>query len=277
MDQTGRLQNSILTLEAPPAIFFPFPIGRFAILAILAGIYFVAGKIGLHFAIINPSAAAIWAPAGIALGACILYGNWVWPAIFIGAFFVNATTAGSFATSLGIALGNTFEALVGAYLVTRFANGRLVFNRTRDACKFLILAAVLSTTVSATVGVTSLWLGGFARWSDYSWVWLTWWLGDAAGDLLIAPLILLWGTNFRRAWSLGKKAEAVLLLVLTVVGGGVVFGGWLPLGNQQYPLDFLCVPALLWAAFRFGPREAAAVNLLSSAIAVVGTLHGRGP
>jgi PAS domain S-box-containing protein len=202
---------------------------------------------------------------------------WVWPAIFAGAFLVNVTTAGSFATSFGIACGNTGEALLGAYLVARFANGIHVFDRTRDACKFFILAALLSTIVSATIGVTGLSLGGYAKWSQYPWIWLTWWLGDATGDLLVAPFILLWGTNYRLGWSSARKTEAVLLVILLIVIGGVVFGDWLPISSRQYPLDFLCVLVLLWPAFRFGPRETAAVNLLSSGIAVVGTLHGLGP
>ncbi len=276
--QTGPLQKGSLAVEASSTAESGRNPRRVIILATLATVYFIAGKVGLHFAIISPSAAAVWAPSGIALGACLLWGRWVWPAVFVGAFLTNLTTAGTMATSLGIACGNTGEAFLGAYLVTRFANGRDVFTRTRDAFKFLILAAVLSTTLAATVGVTTLCVAGFNRWSEYPWIWMTWWLGDAAGDLLIAPLILLWGANPRfDHWRRAQTLEAVLLLSFLILTGGVVFGGWLPLPSQRYPLDFLCVPVLLWAAFRFGPRETAAVNFLSSGIAVVGTLNGFGP
>jgi integral membrane sensor domain MASE1 len=271
------LENQASSFDAPAGVDRSGTAKRLVVLMMLAFVYFAAGKIGLRFASINPSATAIWAPAGIALGACLLYGMRVWPAIFVGAFLVNATTAGSTTTSIAIAFGNTLEALLGAYLVNRFANGRHVFERTKDSFKFLILAPILSTTVASTIGVTSLCLSGYAGWSAYARIWLTWWLGDAAGDLLIVPLILMWGLNHRLCWSRRRQVETILLLLSVLVTGGVVFGGWLPLTDPHYPLDFLCLPVLLWAAFRFGPRETATVNFLSSCIAVVGTLHGYGP
>ncbi len=185
---------------------------RFLAIIGLALSYFLAGKIGLHFASVNPSAAAIWAPAGIALAGVLLMGYRIWPAIAAAAFLVNLTTAGSMATSIAIASGNTLEALAGAYLINRFANGRHIFERTMDAVKFLLLAAIVSTAVSACIGVTSLCLGGYARWSEYGWIWLTWWFGDATGDLIVAPVILLWATNFRVTWTRKQACEGALLL-----------------------------------------------------------------
>ena len=95
-----------------------------ALLAGLAGVYFVAGKLGLRLALLHPSASPVWPPTGIALAAFLLVGYRVWPAIFLGAFLVNVTTAGSLATSVGIAAGNTLEGLLGCYLLNRFAGGR---------------------------------------------------------------------------------------------------------------------------------------------------------
>src|SRR5579862_4372648 len=86
-------------------------------------IYTYLGKIGLSYASVNPSASVIWPPTGIALGSILIFGPRVIPAIFLGAFVVNITTAGTVATSLAIALGNTLEGIVGAYLVNKFANG----------------------------------------------------------------------------------------------------------------------------------------------------------
>src|SRR6266704_1502078 len=80
----------------------------------------------------------------------------------LGLRVANLTTAGSVLTSIGVATGNTLEGVVGCYLVTRFARGQHTFERTLDIFKFAFLAGMVSTTVSATVGVTSLSLGGFA-------------------------------------------------------------------------------------------------------------------
>ena len=114
----------------------------------------MAGKLGLSMAFLHASASAVWPPTGIAIGALLVGGSRLWPAILVGAFVVNITTAGSFVTSLGIATGNTLEALVGAWLVNRFAGGRHVFERARDVFKFAGLAAGVSTMVSATISKT---------------------------------------------------------------------------------------------------------------------------
>ncbi|TKS63052.1 MAG: hypothetical protein EWM73_01864 [Nitrospira sp.] len=248
-----------------------------AIIALLTALYFVAGKLGLSLAFVHANATAVWPPTGLTLAAFLLFGYRVWPGIFLGAYLVNISTAGSIATSLGIAVGNTLEGLVGAYLVTRFANGRNVFDRPHDVFKFAVLAGLGSTMVSATIGVTSLAVAGYADWANYGSIWLTWWLGDAAGDLILAPLLVLWGTRLTVQWRWEQGLEAAALGLLIVLVGQAAFTGILFNESQKYPLGFLCFPLLVWTAFRFGQREAATATFLIAAIAVWGTLHGYGP
>jgi len=243
----------------------------------LAAVYFVAAKLGLRLAFVNRSATAVWPPTGIALAAFLILGARVWPAIFAGAFLANLATAGSLATSIGIASGNTLEGLLGAYLVQRFAAGRQAFGRPRNAFRFAVLAAGVSTIVSATCGVTSLALGGFAPWADLGRIWVIWWLGDGAGALVVAPVVLLWTENPRVQWTRRQAVEAAALLVCLVLVGLMVFGGVFPTQTKNYPLEFLCLPLLLWPAFRFGARETATAILLLSVIAIRGTLQGFGP
>jgi diguanylate cyclase (GGDEF)-like protein len=243
----------------------------------LAVVYFVAAKLGLRLAFVNPSATAVWPPTGIALAAFLIVGARAWPAIFLGAFLANVTTAGSIATSIGIGLGNTLEGWLGAALVGRFAAGRQAFSRPRNAFRFAVLAAAVSTAVSATFGVTSLALGGFAPWTAFWHIWLTWWLGDGAGSLVVAPVVLLWAENWRIQWTRRQAAEAAALLACLLLVGLLVFGGPFPNASKNYPLEFLCIPVLLWAAFRFGARETATLILLLSVIAIRGTLRGFGP
>jgi integral membrane sensor domain MASE1 len=250
---------------------------KLAIITILAVVYFLAGKLGLRLAFANPSATAVWPPTGIALAACLVIGSWVWPGILLGAFLTNLATAGSVTTSISIAIGNTLEGIFGGYLVNRFAGGRAIFDRTRDVFKFAFLAAMISTSVSATSGVTSLAIAGFAKWSDYRSVWLTWWLGDATGDLILGPVLILWALNTRVALRKWQLPELSFLLLCLFLVGEVVFGGLFPSAMKNYPLEFLCFPILIWAAFRFGQREAATAIFLLSGIAVRGTLRGLGP
>jgi signal transduction histidine kinase/ActR/RegA family two-component response regulator len=247
----------------------------FGIVAGLAVLYFVAAKVGLLLAAVSPSATPVWPPTGIAFAMCLVLGARVWPAIFAAAFLANITTAGSVVTSLGIAAGNTLEALVGAYLIGRLANGPAVFDRARDIFAFVGLAALASTTVSATIGLTTLALGGYVQWAELGSVWLTWWLGDATGNLIFAPLIVLWARNRSLQWIREQLIEAAVLLGALVLVGVGVFGRSSTFGS--FPLDFLCLPLLLWAAFRFGPRETATATVLLSAFATWGMLKDSDP
>jgi PAS domain S-box-containing protein len=247
-----------------------------AVLTVTAA-YVVAGKAGLSFASVNPSASAVWPPTGIALAAFLVLGYRVWPGVLLGAFLVNITTAGTPATSIGIALGNTLEGVLGCYLVRRFAGGRQVFDQPASIFQFTALGGAIATAVSATVGVTTLSLGGLARWSDFGPIWLTWWLGDAAGALVVTPLIVLWSLDRRAPWRPRRWVELALVLLSVAAAGLFVFSGWSLFHQNHYPLEYLCLPPLLWSAFRFGQRECASALVLLTAIAIHGTLEGHGP
>ena len=243
----------------------------------LAAVYVIAGKFGLRLAVFHPSATPVWPPTGISLAAFLLLGYWVWPAIFLGAFAVNVTTAGSVATSLGIATGNTLEGLLGAFLVNQFANGKNVFAHQRDTFTFVLLAALLSTTVSATFGVTTLTLGRYADWERYSEIWITWWLGDAAGALIVTPPLVLWVSDHAINWSRSRWLEISVSISLLCLVALVVFQSGLAMTGPNYPLGFLTLSILIWVAVRLGPRETTTAVLLCVGIAIWGTLRGSGP
>jgi signal transduction histidine kinase/ActR/RegA family two-component response regulator len=252
------------------------PFSTLPVIGILTVVYFIAGKFGLMLASLHASASPVWPAAGIALAALLVLGYRVWPAIFLGAFLVNLTTAGSVATSLAIASGNTLEAVCGAWLVNRLAGGTTVFDRPQGVFKFG-LAAVVSTVIGPAFGVTSLALAGFADWANYGPIWLTWWLGDTTGDLLIAPLVILWSVKSKRYWNRREAVEVGILLLMLFILSEVVFGGWLPISAGNYPIGFICGPIVIWTAFRFTQRETATGIFILSAIAIWGTLHGFGP
>jgi signal transduction histidine kinase len=245
-------------------------------IAVLTIIYFIAGKLALQVAFLNASASPVWPSAGIALAALLVLGYRTWPAIFIGAFLVNFTTAGNIATSLGIATGNTLEAVCGAWLVNRFAGGATIFDRAGNVFKFA-LAVTISTLISPSFGVTSLTLGGFAPWSNYNAIWLTWWLGDVTGDLVMAPLVVLWCIGATRRWTRGEIVEVSLLFLGLIFVAEISFGGWFPISAKNYPISFLYGPFLVWLAFRFTPRETATGIFILASIGIWGTLHGLGP
>jgi diguanylate cyclase (GGDEF)-like protein len=248
-----------------------------AIVTVLAVVYFSTAKLGLRFAYVNPSATALWAPMGITLAAFLIFGLRAWPGAFLGAFFANLTTAGSVLTSIGIATGNTLEGVAGCCLVKRFARGQQAFERAHDIFKFAFLAGMVSSAIGATVGVTSLSLGGFADWTEYGPIWRTWWLGDGVGAVLVTPLVLLWRENPRLNWTREQIAELALLFLGLFFTVGIVFGGRFHSEVKNYPLEYLCIPFLIWAAFRFGRRKAATATCVLAGIAIWGTLQGYGP
>src|ERR1700730_14076894 len=253
-------------------------IQRLPIIAALSLIYFLAGKLGLALAVVNPSISAVWPPTGIALASFLIFGYDVWPAIFIGAFAVNLTTeGGTAATSFGIATGNTLEGLLGAYLISRYAHGRQAFTRVNDVLRFGFLAGVVSTSVSATIGVFSLIAGGLIQaGTDRTQAWLTWWLGDMTGAIVLAPCLILWSLRPRFQQDRRLIIQDVTLILSLLFMGVFVFGGLLPFRLQNYPLAFLCIPLVVLGAFRLRPQEASTAIVALSGIAVWGTLRGIG-
>jgi diguanylate cyclase (GGDEF)-like protein len=247
------------------------------IVAALAVVYFIAGKLGLQLAYVHASATAVWPCTGIAIAALLVFGYRVWPGILIGAFLVNLTTVGTLGTSIGIGIGNTLEGLVGCYLVSRFARGKEAFERAQDIFKFALLAGMIATTVSATIGVTTLAVGGFADWTAYGSIWLTWWLGGAVGAVMVTPLLLLWKENPRLEWKQKQWIEVAALCVGLNATSLVLFGGFFQPELKSYPLEYLCIPFLIWVGYRFGQREAATALCVLGGIAAWGTVHGFGP
>jgi PAS domain S-box-containing protein len=240
-------------------------------------IYLGAARLGLSLAFLHASVSPVWPPTGVAIAAVLWLGYRTSPAILLGAFLANLATGVSAATALGIATGNTLEAVSAAYLLHRFVGSRSPFGRAQDVSKFVIIAGMLSPMISATIGNMSLCLGGAASWAGFGPLWLTWWLGDGSGALVLAPLVLTWVEKSPEQWSLRRSAEAALLIASLSSVALFVFGGFFLTKVANYPLGHLTIPLLLWAAFRFGPRGAATTTALLAGIAIWGTTRGFGP
>ena len=236
----------------------------------VAAAYAAAGRLGLDLAHTTRSVTAIWAPTGIALAAILLGGYRLWPGVALGAFFTNLDTAVPAVTLLGITCGNTLEALAGAYLLRRVPGFRPSLRRVRDVLWLVALGAVVSTMVSATIGVSSLLVGDVIGWGHVPSTWRTWWIGDMGGDLIVAPALLIAATHWPYSRAPGRTLEAVVL-TLALVGVSVL------LFAQHTAITYVVFPLLIWAALRFWQPGAAAGSLLVAIIAVAFTANHRGP
>jgi integral membrane sensor domain MASE1 len=242
---------------------------------VLSVIYVATAQVGLSLDALHGFAAAVWPPTGIALAALVLYGARLWPGIAVGAFLVNGLAGAPVLVACGMALGNTLEALVGAVLLTRVVGMRPALDRLRDVLGLIGLAAGFSTLLSATLGVTSGWLDGVIPAGQYGMAWRTWWLGDAMGALVVAPLFFVWSRRGLSAWPQRGLTEALALLVAVGVLSFAVFGHIFDLTLINF--SYLVFPPLIWVAVRLGPQGAATATALVSASAIWGTVQGVGP
>jgi len=248
-----------------------------ALLLATAAIYAALAKLSLALASINPSATPIWPPTGFALAITLLLGYRMWPAIFAGAFVANFLTTGTVASSAAISLGNSAESLLAVYLINRWSGGSATFETPAGVARFAAIGLLPGTAISATIGVASLALTGLAAPNTLLPVWLTWWVGDLAGGILIAPALILAVTTPLRVGGAAAVMKSAVLFAATVLIGLLAFSPLaLHIGNSG-PLAFLSIAPLMWAALYHNQRDTAIAALILASFAVWGTLAGSGP
>jgi PAS domain S-box-containing protein len=250
---------------------------RWLALLALAVAYFVLAKVGLALASLHPSASPVWPPSGLALAAFLLWGNRVWPSIALGAFFANATTFGSLTTSVAIASGNTLEALVTAWLLERWSSRTEPFATPGRVAIFAVLTLAPGAMISATAGVGSLTLAGHANVAASANIWLTWWLGDVGGQLLVTPVVVLWARCDLRSLDRAELEDLGTLIGTTVGVGLLAFSPLIEQTAMRGLLAFLAIVPLLWAALRHNQRDTAIAALVLCVFAVWGALANGGP
>jgi signal transduction histidine kinase/integral membrane sensor domain MASE1/ActR/RegA family two-component response regulator len=244
--------------------------------AAIAAVYYVSAKLGFTLAFVAEQVTTVWPPTGISLAAVLMLGYRVWPGVLIGALLANLTTNEPLPVAAAIAAGNTLEALAGAWLLRRLVGFDHALERIRDVLALVVLAAAVSTAVSATVGAVALCLSRIQPWSAFGAIWRDWWLGDAMGDLLAAPALLTWATWRRGRWPAGRRLEAAAALACLLLVVSAVFAGGVT-AAAHHPLEYTIFPLLIGAALRFGQPGTALAILLASTVAISGTVAGYGP
>jgi PAS domain S-box-containing protein len=263
---------------------FPYPRQRhlatpvravlFTRLTIVLTAYFLGGRIGLAIPFTSGNVSPVWPPAGIALAALLVWGYGMWPAVLAGAFLVNFFSPIPHSACFGIAVGSTGSALVATWLVRRTPGFQAALPRLQDVLALVLLGG-LSTSVAATVGVITLNLTGVKPWSGFTSAWLIWFLGDAMGVIVVAPLILSCSRIARLQFE--SRLEFTGLAAAASGVAFLVFGHRFGLGAADNVLVFLVFPFVIWAAIRFEIAGSAVVSALIAAVAIWQTATGLGP
>jgi signal transduction histidine kinase len=264
-----EIQRNLITQK------FKSTAGYFIRIAILALIYHLAARLGLKMAYVQVNTSPVWPPTGIALAALLVYGYRLWPGVSLGVFLGSIITGAPFNVAIGMTIGNTLEALTGFYLLKRVLGFHNELDRIQDVV-YLALVAGFSTAISATVGTATLVLVGSVG-QNFSTIWLTWWIGNLLGALVVAPMLLVWAYPFPLRIYQRQYLEGGILILLL---GGIT---WYVFSSRSYfevfhqALIYVIFPFIIWAALRLGPRGAATTTVLVSGIAIFGTVQGSGP
>ena len=245
-------------------------------IAILAVVYHLAARLGLELAYVQVNTSPVWPPTGIALAALLIFGFDIWPGISLGVLLGSLFTGAPFNLAIGMTLGNTLEAIVGAYCLRRFVSFHIAIDRIQDVVG-LVFIGIISTTIGASLGTMTLMLTGNGVWQDFGAIWVTWWIGDLLGALVIMPMLLVWVTipSFRA--NKRRYLEGGILLSILAVVTWYVFSNQPPVGTLHQALIYVIFPFMIWAALRFHQHGAATATFLVSGIAIWGTSQGMGP
>ncbi|AFY81315.1 MASE1 domain-containing protein [Oscillatoria acuminata] len=256
----------------------------------IALFYCVLGLLGLKLAVLPGEVTAVWIPAGVGLGAVLIWGNRIWPSIALGSFGISvllSPTPLSLAVGVVTAVGNTLTPLWGAALIRRLTHTRYPFHRVNEVFIFVACGAIAAQTISATVGILALCVAQWVDWSNFAQSWVTWWVSNVAGVLIFTPVLLTWHHFFSQSWQqrkgtrifshLGKiVGQELRSLRLESFSWFLLFDGVVSLAFWYgYPVEYLMIPLLGWAAFRFSERWTTLAIALTGLMAIAGTILNR--
>jgi signal transduction histidine kinase len=256
----------------------------------IALFYCALGILGLKLAILPGGVTAVWIPAGVGLGAVLIWGNGIWPGITLGSFGISLLldpTPVSLAIAAVTAVGNTLTPLWGAGLIGRLTHTRYPFHRVNEVFIFVGCGAIAAQIISATVGILALCLAQWVEWANFAQSWVTWWVSNVAGVLIFTPVLLTWHHFLSQSWQQRKETQ-IFSHLIKIVGqelgslrletfswfllfdGVVILAFW-----YGYPVEYLMIPLLGWAAFRFSERWTTFAIALTGLMAIAGTILNR--
>jgi PAS domain S-box-containing protein len=244
---------------------------QFLHLGLFIAAYVLASGFAQSLAIVPGTGISIWPPSGLFMATLVPASRPSWPWWVLGGFLAELfSNVLWFHNPLPVAIliytGNALEAAAGAWLVNRTCRRPVRLETLQEVLALVVLGAGIAPVVSATVGSATLaWFGM----QSFATAWPLWWIGDATGVLIVAPLALVVFQNWRGTAQLSaaRWMEACVL--------GLIFLGVAVLSLSGYlPFAYIIMPPLLWAAVRFEFKGAAVTLTLLALITAVFTISG---
>ena len=237
--------------------------------AAVAAVYYGSARLGFALEFAGPVAAIVWLPAGVAIAVLYLWGIRFWPGVLVGDLLANDYGALPLGSAIGQTCGNMVEVVGTALLIRRLVPRGSPLDSVGGLGR-MVAAIMAGTLASAIIGTVSLWLGGVVAGEEVLKVWRTWWLGDAAGALVVVPFAIAWHRGPPAGWLRGREVEAVALLAAIFVLGELAL-------RSHTPIVYLVFPPLIWAALRFGGCGVTLAITIAVGQAVWNTTHYFGP
>ncbi len=242
------------------------------VIAGVGAVYIASARLGEMVATLPGNISPVWPPSGVALAAVLIFGRWAALGVWLGAILNGVWTAGTLnagvvGTEALVSMGDALSPLAGAALLGMVGHVQRPFDRLRTTVAFIALAAVAATVINPTLGLSIRSVLGSGEWDALTW--LTWWLGDAVGVLVITPLLLAW-----RTWPAARRP---LLWWAELVGveAAVLGIAWIVI-TAGASFEYTLIPVLVWAALRLGLHGVTLALLTVSLLAIVTTSLGVG-
>jgi PAS domain S-box-containing protein len=256
-------------------------------LLIVAAIYIGLAESAQLLPAINPAATPLWPPTGFALALVLLGGYRIWPAILAGSVSPYFMAGRSLSEVGSVGISTLLAAFAGAWLISRWSNGHQTFGTPSGIAKFAIISFAPTTMISSAIVLAGFILANKLSLSDSVVTWLTWWLADAAGTLVIAPVVVLWAMISLRSsfkWNLLESiAVSALVSIIGIVAYSPLIGSDI-IGNDlnvllpyRSVLGFLVLLPMMWAGLRGNRCNVATAALIFFGMAVWGFSVGNDP
>ncbi len=216
---------------------------------------------------------------GFALGVLLIGGRrYAW-GIFLGSLLINWISEGPFWASALVASGNTLEALVAAWLFTRFSSTDLHL-QSLGSYLWLILAGCIGGIICALTESTTCLASGVLAPEDYGTTLAHRWMGDVFGIALVTPLMLAWQKREDTYEGLTEWIiESVPLFFLVFLAGQIIFLGWFHSSVGVFELvakGYWMFLFITWVAVRLGTRGTMIVLNMAAIQGLLGAYQGIG-